>query len=473
MSAPTEPPHPAAPRRFDRLAVFGHLWAVAGLCEGARWIWSDAPGSGLLFLVSWALLLRPGSLVLLSGLAFVQVLFLAFGANEPWNHGLIMAMLNAGFLLALGHTLWARRDFIRTPAEREAFVGAFAPVFRIALVVFYLFTFFHKVNADFLDPEVSCAGVLLGWLRGAYPFVPEARWMVVLSIWTTLVVELAIPLLLCFRRTVYAGLLLGFGFHLFLSQDGMFYGFSTFLYAVYFLFLPPAVADGLGVRLAELEDRWLPAALRPWLYPVGAIAAVAAGIAGYQGLGWGLAYSGRMVWNGWVLLVAFMAAPVLWQHRFSPARIELRPAWAVLWVIPLAVFANGLSPYLGLKTETSWAMYSNLRTEIRGNHLVIPESWKVFGFQDDLVEILASTDPDHAEYVGTDVRMTFFEFRRSLRSAEGHVEVSFRRGEPVESVVVRDGASRRPELTAAPPWWQRWFLEFRPVDAGARANCRH
>jgi hypothetical protein len=60
----------------------------------------------------------------------------------------------------------------------------------------------------------------------------------------------------------------------------------------------------------------------------------------------------------------------------------------LLLVVPF-FFLWGLTPYLGLKTENSVAMFSNLRTETEANHLMIPESLKVFPYQDDSVEVIS------------------------------------------------------------------------------------
>ena len=79
------------------------------------------------------------------------------------------------------------------------------------------------------------------------------------SIWATLFVELSVPVLLCFRRTVYGGLAIGTAFHLFLSQFGGLHGFAAMLFAIYFLFLPRAFTADVAARLA----RWPPPGVRP------------------------------------------------------------------------------------------------------------------------------------------------------------------------------------------------------------------
>ena len=147
-----------------------------------------------------------------------------------------------------------------------------------------------------------------------------------------------------------------------------------------------------------------------------------------------------MFWDLWLLGVVVLLGRELAVWR-TPADFPLRPRWAPLWVIPLVVVLNGLSPYVGLKTETSWAMYSNLRTEVHPNHFVVPASAKLFGYQDDLVEILATSLPALQEYVGGDVRLTFFEFRRICGAATNDFAVSYRRNGEVRTL---DPATCRP-----------------------------
>ena len=87
----------------------------------------------------------------------------------------------------------------------------------------------------------------------------------------------------------------------------------------------------------------------------------------------------------------------------------------VLGIFPLVV--NGLSPYLGLKTESTFTMFSNLRTEGGyWNHLVVPASVRVFGYQDQLMRITGSNDPTLQERTRDGTRLVRFELDRYLRS---------------------------------------------------------
>ena len=119
---------------------------------------------------------------------------------------------------------------------------------------------------------------------------------------------------------------------------------------------------------------------------------------GVLGRGFGVhhVYRGLVFWDVWLLAVIMLLGRELVSVWRTPPDFTLRPRWAPLCVVPLVVVLNGLSPYVGLKTETSWAMYSNLRTEVHPNHFLVPASVKVFGYQDDLVEILATSLPAFA-----------------------------------------------------------------------------
>src|SRR5690606_38333670 len=91
-----------------------------------------------------------------------------------------------------------------------------------------------------------------------------------------------------------------------------------------------------------------------------------------------------------------------------------RSKWFI--VLPVIVFLNGASPYLGLKTENSYSMFSNLRTEGgETNHYLVPASVQIFDYQANLVEIVSSTDESLQRLVEANELMVLFEFKRYLR----------------------------------------------------------
>jgi hypothetical protein len=67
---------------------------------------------------------------------------------------------------------------------------------------------------------------------------------------------------------------------------------------------------------------------------------------------------------------------------------------ALAFVPILLITVAGFAPYIGLKTEASFTMFSNLRTEGHlWNHLLLPQSMRVFRFQDELIKVVETSDP--------------------------------------------------------------------------------
>jgi hypothetical protein len=69
------------------------------------------------------------------------------------------------------------------------------------------------------------------------------------------------------------------------------------------------------------------------------------------------------------------------------------------WLLVAAVVANGLTPYLEVKTSLGFNMYANLVT-VAGetNHLVVRRTLHLSDAQDHLLEVVESDDLDLEEY---------------------------------------------------------------------------
>src|SRR5690606_10882046 len=110
-------------------------------------------------------------------------------------------------------------------------------------------------------------------------------------------------------------------------------------------------------------------------------------------------------------------------------------SWACLGLI--LVLMNGVYPWIGGRTQTSFSMYSNLRSEGPGNHVFLKRV-DLLPYQNDMVEVLESEPnifaPGHRPRgiqqfanIGHNI-IPYFEFRRLLSDMEGDVSVSYRRG---------------------------------------------
>ena len=138
------------------------------------------------------------------------------------------------------------------------------------------------------------------------------------------------------------------------------------------------------------------------------------------------------------------------------------------------LIANGFSPYLGLKTESSFAMFSNIRTEGgRSNHLFIP-NYQLFDYQKTLVEVVESTDSRLDRARETNRVLPYYELMRRmqrLRNAGIEARVTYRTqdGQSHSLSTTTDTA----ELRNEPPFLVRKFLTFRPVETEEVVPCGH
>ena len=310
----------------------------------------------------------------------VLVLVLAwFEAPVIGNHWLLAAVVAAVMLVA------DRRD--------EAWTW-FAPTARLILLAFYTWAAFNKLNGGFFDPSTSCAVVYANqWLAAiGMPGLPaQASGASVVAV-ATAAVELSVPLLLLARRTRTIGVVVASAFHLFLSFDlgQHFYDFTAVLLPLFVLFLPD---DGIRtLDKAFARDR-----IRLFVPVVGGIALI------------GLFPQTRIV-DVVVSQAVFVpwAVFTVWYLWWLAGRgaasvpVDLRPPSPLAWVVVALVVFNGLTPYLEVKTATSWNMYSNLVTAGgHSNHLVLRRTLPLTDVQEHLVTVVGSDDPGLSTYVGS------------------------------------------------------------------------
>jgi hypothetical protein len=149
-----------------------------------------------------------------------------------------------------------------------------------------------------------------------------------------------------------------------------------------------------------------------------------------------------------------------------------RPIPAIFWVIPALLVFDGVNPYLGLKTDTAFAMYSNLRSEGGAtNHLIWRHPWALGNYQEDLVQIVYSTDPPLKLTAQRGWPIPFFDLRRHIsylaRAGQKNVAITYiRNGKTIH----RDHAETDPELSRRPSLVERKLLLFRAIG---REGCPH
>ena len=473
------PEMPAVDRSENAEAakVFALLYAVAVLLH-IFWppVFQPAPAvispppwllSGLV-LAAVAVIHRPASAGRLLCLAIVQLLDVAYYLPFVPNHWLLTGILSLAILGA-------------APAvQLGAVYQTLTPSVRISAAIFYFFTFFHKLNADFLNPSTSCAvrffeqtlaPVGLSALPGAGAAVIGA----------TLAVELFLAVGLTVPRWRQAACVLGAGFHMVLALDAphIFYNFSAVMFAVLWVCVPPSRAawiarppGGRFGRFHFLGGYALIVGLC-WWFPAEAWRVTAFGFSGLW-LAFAITLLTRAGLLGRCNLFRFARASRRSSAQPSPLapveRFQGRRYAGVLLLLPALVLLNGLSPYLGLKTRTVWAMYSNLNlSPYDSNHYLIPYSLDVGGFMADAVRLTATTDPTlESQYMRTGQLITWHELRRYVARQPDIWLAYTRTGRPPKAFGPADEDAA---LIAPAPWLVRKLLLFRPLGPQAGAIC--
>ncbi len=463
-----------SPRLGDAAAsVFAFGWALGTLFDkGWYGHWQYTPSNYLLLATTVSLLALPGRSLPLLAYVLAQLLDYFADPSVMGNHLLLHTFGNAAILGAFAvHGVRHRA----LPRESTPILALASPAICWLLIWTYTLATLHKLNYDFLAPDLSCA-CYLSFSERNQPlplwFVPQSTWANYMSIYATLIIEGLIPILLAVPRYRGAGILSSLYFHSFLSSGPRngFYAFGVIIFPMLALFSSEQ-------SMARLQNWFLacrnalsprrPGTALPMLLGLAALAYMA--IRERQ-------FGVSRTFPFWITYDLILCAFGLTEWRRSVRSIGnespvLFRLGSPIFRVHAALFIlNGLCPYLGLKTETSFAMYSNLRTEGNvTNHLFIPVATQVFDFQRDLVEVTDSSVPELRKLAKERLRVPYFELRRQL-SVLPEASVTFHRGEQVHEIA--RVADRRDVLPEVSLLLQR-IMPFRPVDMAERQQCRH
>lgn len=477
----------------DRMILFLRMFAVFAvvheLIDAGRGLKGGILGAGLAFgsiVLATLVIARPAAARLAAAFLLVWTAHKFNAMPFTPNHILLTSVINLVLLAAMA---W---HAVRKPGGDvfETMAAHAGSIIRSAVIVVYGFAVLHKLNHDYLNLEVSCGSVLYAELKRHLPILPTAEWTRWPTVIGSLVTEGLIALLLFFPRTRVGGLLFGLAFHLLLAFHINFYvlSFSTLVTALYTLFLPLRVLnDGAALwsrfpaamRRAAGLARWLPAAaLGGAVLIFGAISASRGHFTPEEvradlSLGEVPRYLAIAVVSAYTLGVyaSVLAGRTLVGDR---GLFRLRPSPALL-ALPLIVF-NGLCPYLGVKTQTSFSMFSNLRTEMgRTNHLFMPILARLNDHQDQMVRVESSTNRRLSEIAASGEIVPLFELRREAANdpAPAFAVVYTEVASGLTRTAGRADAPSDPVFDA-PSWLARKFLAYRTVPPlGEPCTCDH
>ena len=397
------------------------------------------------------------------------------------NHVVVQGFVELAALMSLAVVALSREQRTGDPA---ALYRVLAPMVRVLVILMYGFAALAKMNSDFMDPQLSSAVALLGSVRSMLVFIPDGEWTAAPVILGTIVLEAALPLLLFLRSTRLATVLVALLFHVLMGLSGH-TSFSGLAPALLFPFVP----DDMPARLRRLRVEWpqlgaLSDRARSWAGSVWAFPLLAAlwllvatlhtaGILTDAALSFALYSPVGVKMLLYPYLAALAAVLALCTRQGGPYLYRARPfslSHPVCALIPLLMIFNGLCPYLGLKTQSSLTMFSNLQTEgDQWNHVFLPPAMRTFGYQDDLVEIIDSTDPMLAEHAKRRKRWVFFEFHRYL-SQHPTTSVTF---EHTDELHRGRQVGDHPVLSQPPRLALRKALWFRTVPPPDANGHRH
>ena len=171
-------------------------------------------------------------------------------------------------------------------------------------------------------------------------------------------------------------------------------------------------------------------------------------------------------------IFAFYSIPlylILLFLKEVPQSVRNKSKPGFLYLIPIVFFLNGFSPYLGLKTESSISMYSNLHVEGKiTNHFlhgVIPGFWD---YSDEVITVIESNDNRLREGEAF-VRYDFDRRLLNLQNVKVTVQSNLKKTPQQISAIEGNWENTYADSS----WIMKKFLLFKPVDYSRPKVCSH
>ena len=382
--------------------VFIRMWGVAALAHlAANGLYGDVlrPSTLVGFalaavgLLGTAAVVAPRRRVMLA-LCTAMPVSAVLEAPFLGNHWLLAGLVSLGYLATGGN--WER----------------FRNTARAVTLVFYAFAAFAKLNEGFFDPATSCAVFYADQAAQALGIgsLGAASLAATPTMWLGAAIELSVVPLVLLAKTRKAGVVLAVTFHSALTLDlaQHFYDFTSVLLALFVLFL-----DGSFAEKFEQRPSWLsPKAVRIGLQ-----------LTAFLGVMTTMSnVTPRVVWSDWFL------SHVTWWWWF-PYMVYVvitvfgskadQSSWRVTglgWALVIVAVANGVTPYLEIKTAFSWNMYSNLQV-VNGdsNHLLIRNGVPLRAAHQGMVEVVSADGEELKPYIGSGYLIPWPSFREYAR----------------------------------------------------------
>lgn len=473
----------APARAADGLITFSVMWALA-------LIFSTVSHTSILLLrggirlavveysiiaLAIAVLLNPRRLSLLLMLAGAMIVQYVLRLPVASNNQTIAFFMNIGIVTAISVASIADGS---TEPLRERIYESLRIVARLLLATMYFYGIFHKINTDFLDPNASCAVAL--YVPLAHPFglqdVLIGRYGAIAS---TFILEGVAIISLFWRRYFAVGLIVALWFHYIIpiSAYSWYMDFSSLVFALYVLSVPREVSVAFYERTSALLRRApMPSAGFTATLGLGVALAASFGLMIYLArLDGGISATEQMIWHStWILLWAVIGGVAMVLLTFAalealpykPQALPRAPFWA--YALPGVLFLLCLSPYVGLKTESSIAMFSNLHTEGgTTNHLLFQSPPYIADYQREVAMLTGSSSADLRRRADRGLGMVRYDLEGWMRRHPDQWVSFTMNGRHFE----RANAATFPIRDRS--FLERKYLLFKPVDLARPKVCTH
>lgn len=387
------------------------------------------------------------SLGLLTAAHMLNIALRARRMPFVWDHECWATLTEISFVLRYAASKWGSGE---GGEGLDLWMRGFFRQVRVQVVILYFSAANWKLTTSFLNPNTSCATVLVSELVAAY--APEAimpvggqlaRFIVMTGPAVTVLAEFAIPVLLLLGGRARAlGLAFGLFFHMVIlmlpiNAAG---GFSTACAAAYVAFCSESAAQVLAEMLQGRTPR---------AYFAASVVACAA-LAGLRLKCAGLAPDAALLIYILFLALYALAALQTWAKSCvnsaevaTPlARSSCRDR-ALLTTVAVLTFSYGfLGPVLGVQNMGASTMYANVKHDGGSNHLLLPTGLlqakfapgvagpAVAGsaadaFGGGLVRVECTTSETFRRFVPANIAIEFQARATALMKAVGHSGIQF------------------------------------------------
>ncbi len=408
---------------MNPFSIFAILYMIAVVLEMVEG-WEDPRFTlGFLLISTLIVVTRVTRIKFLVFLVLTTAYFLIFRFPEVANHVNLLLYCNIMMMVAMIYSFVRYRDFVTD----DDYFEMIRPVLRVTLILIYSLAGFHKLNSDFLNPEVSCArsmaGGVVSMVRSDIAGVPVALvlaagglfvvWrltggtrfftsrfrtstlllilcaggvlcgalivmesylgipavliaLVALATGVSVILwELVGGLLLAVPRFQAPILVFSWTMHAVLATIG-FVDFGALTLSLLFTFIPPSYYQVLSSH-ANLRFAGLQIHRAHVYFAINAIGGILSGIHLLIYPFLDIRLVSGLLFN---LAALIFIWPIL-SAIFSPSR---RPVWGgvpvlnrrmpkFMFVFPVLLLLFGMTSYFGLRTAGNFSMFSNLQTE--------------------------------------------------------------------------------------------------------------